>query len=45
MSGLYNPQLETFVRVADAGGSNKAADTAEKPTDPRRLKERKRNDA
>ena len=28
MSGLYNPQLETFVRVADAGSFNKAADDA-----------------
>lgn len=87
MSGLYNPQLETFVRAADTGGFNKeeygvarigtlpmtpaqlltdllpqiherrgdvsfqlvpfenTPDTAEKPAGPRRLKERKRNDA
>lgn len=25
---MYNPQLETFLRVADAGSFNKAADEA-----------------
>lgn len=25
---MYNPQLETFVRVADAGSFNKAAEQA-----------------
>lgn len=25
---MYNPQLETFIRVADAGSFNKAAEQA-----------------
>lgn len=28
VQGMYNPQLETFLRVADAGSFNKAAEEA-----------------